>query len=110
MVGIETGGGAWIPRMYHFIVFFLFSFFLFVTIKGNKKIKINYILIVLIISMIHAILDEVHQIFVPFRYASIGDVLTNNLGIFSSMIIYLYITKKKKSNQTILTHHPLSEE
>ena len=94
IAGVETGGGNWIPRIYHFIVFFLFSFFLFVTIKGNKKMKINHLLIVLIISIIHAILDEIHQIFVPFRYPSISDVLTNSSGIFLSILIYLYIDKK----------------
>lgn len=101
ITGIETGRGDWIPRIYHFTVFFLFSFFFFVTIKGTKKIKKKYLLIVLIISIIYAIFDEIHQIFVPFRYPSISDVLTNSLGIFSSLIIYLYTNKKSSDNSKI---------
>jgi len=97
-IGVDIGAGAWIPRIYHFIVFFLFSFFLFITIKGDKKIKINYLLTTISISIIHAILDEVHQMFVPFRYSSVGDVLTNSLGIFSSILIYLYIDKKNQAH------------
>jgi len=93
---IVTGKNIWIPRAYHFIVFFLFSFFVFITIKGNKKIKSNYLLIVLIISISYAILDEIHQMFVPFRESSIKDILTNTIGIFSSIILYLYTNIKRK--------------
>lgn len=89
-------GSVWISRTYHFVVFFLFSFFLFLTIKGNKKIKTKHILIVLIISTSYAILDEIHQLFVPLRASSIKDVLTDTLGIFSSIIIYSHINKKSK--------------
>jgi len=65
-------------------------------IKGNKKIKIRYLLIVLIISITYAILDEVHQLFVAFRDFSIKDILTNTSGIFSSTIIYLHMNKKSQ--------------
>jgi len=96
-LGTGVGGGnPWIPRIYHFIVFFLFAFFLFITIKGNNKIKIKHFLIVLFVSIFHAILDEIHQLFVPFRNFSIKDILTNTAGIFFSMIIYLYINKKSE--------------
>lgn len=90
-----AGGSNWIARAYHFIIFFLFSFFMFVTIKGNKKIKANYIFIVLIISLIYASLDEFHQLFVPFRSCNITDILTDSLGIFFSIIIYHWINRRK---------------
>ena len=90
-----------IPILYHFIVFFLFSFFLFITIKGNKKIKSKYILIVIIISIIYAVLDEIHQSFVPNRDSSIKDVLIDTLGIFFSIIIYSNANSIKKSEKTI---------
>ena len=95
--GGGSEGNIWISRTYHFAIFFLFSFFFFVTIKGNKEIKTKHILIVIIISIVHGISDEVHQLFVPLRYFSIKDILTNTLGIFSSMIIYLYANKKSKN-------------
>jgi len=89
-------GSNLISILYHFIVFFLFTFFLFITIKGNKKIKSKYLLIVLIIAIIQAFLDEFHQIFVPFRDASIRDILIDAIGIFSAIIIYSHINKKIK--------------
>ena len=89
-----TGGGITvIPIIYHFSVFFLFSFFLLISILGNKRIKISYIIIALSIAIIYAVLDEIHQIFVPFREPTIQDILTNTVGIFSSMILYLYFKR-----------------
>ena len=87
--GIPTKGGNLIPIAYHFIVFFLFSFFVLSAIKGNKKMKSSYILTTWIISIIQAILDEIHQIFVPFRGAGLEDVLINSIGIFSATILFL---------------------
>ena len=90
-----AGGSVWFARIYHFSVFFLFSFFLFVLIKGNKKIKPKYILAVLFISIIHAFLDEFHQIFVPGRDANITDILTDTIGVFLAVIIYSWASRKK---------------
>lgn len=75
--------------IYHFTIFFLFSFFLLISIKGNKKVKSKYILITLIISILYAFLDEYHQMFVPLRSPSIGDILTNFVGVLSSMIYFM---------------------
>ena len=84
-----------IPTIYHLTVFFLFNFFLLISIKGNKKIKISHIIISLGISIIYALSDEFHQIFVPFRYPSIQDILIDTIGIFLSTIFILYFNKKK---------------
>ena len=91
---VSTGGGIRISIFYHFLVFFLFNFFLLLSIIGNKKIKIRHIVIALTISIMYAVLDEVHQIFVAFRSPSLQDVLTDTIGIFSSMILYFYYRKK----------------
>ncbi len=91
----ETGGGMKISIMYHFIVFFLFGFFLLMSIKSDKEIKTSYIVTTLIISVLYAFLDEFHQTFVPFRNPSIQDILTDTAGIFLSTILILYLNKKK---------------
>ena len=95
--GTGTGRNVWIARAYHFIAFFLFAFFLFISIKRNKKIKVSYVVITLVASIFYAISDEIHQIFVPLRNASIRDVLTDALGICVAMIIGLIINKKTTS-------------
>ena len=90
-----VGGGIKISIIYHLIVFFLFGFFILMSIKGDKEIKVSYIVITLIISILYAFLDEIHQSFVPFRDSSIQDILTNTTGIFLSTILILYLNKKK---------------
>ena len=84
-----------LSELYHFIVFFLFNFFLFISIKGEAKINKKYILVVLALSITYAILDEVHQFFVPSRVADIGDIFTDFAGIFSSTLLYLQLSRKK---------------
>ncbi len=88
------GGNPWIPRTYHLTAFFLFTFFLFILIKGKKDITLKTIILVLTISIIHAIFDEFHQMFVPLRDASITDIFIDSLGIFSAIGIHTLINKK----------------
>lgn len=90
---VGTGGISWPAKVYHFSVFFLFAFFLFVSIKRNKKIKISHVIITLIASILYSISDEIHQIFVPFREAGIRDIFTDVLGICFALIICLIISK-----------------
>ena len=79
--------------VYHFVAFFLLSFFLLISIVGPKEIKVKYIAIVLLISITYSVLDEVHQLFVPGRVPDLFDIFTDSAGIFSSMILYLYSKK-----------------
>lgn len=76
---------------YHLGIFFVFTFFLFLTIKGKEDIKIKYIIWTLIIALVYAISDEVHQLFVPGRVASIRDVLIDLIGITTAIISNLII-------------------
>lgn len=81
--------------IYHIIVFFLFTFFLIILIKGNAKLKPKHIIWVLIISIIYAISDEVHQLFVPGRFSTIKDVLIDCIGILLAILIY----PKRRNNE-----------
>ncbi len=96
--GVGGTGVSWLPVAYHFIAFFLFSFFLFISVN-HKKIKISQVVIVLVISIMYALSDEIHQIFVPFRDASIRDILIDSLGICFALIIGLIINKKRTTQQ-----------
>ena len=92
---ISSSGINGITIMYHFIAFFLFNFFLTISIIGKKKIKISYLVFPIIISIIYAFLDEFHQIFVPFRVATIKDILVDGLGILFSTATYIYSKKNQ---------------
>lgn len=58
------------------------------TRQNNIKTNIG-----IIIGIIFAISDEIHQIFVPGRSCQITDILIDILGIFIGYIIYKYILK-----------------
>ena len=90
-----TTGGLNLSVLYHSIVFFLFSFFTILSIvkKNNKKMK--SLILPVVISFLYAVLDEVHQLFVPLRNASILDVLVDTTGILLSVAVYLYYKRKK---------------
>ena len=80
--------------VYHLIVFFLFNFFLILSIIGKKNVKMGYLVLSMVFSIIYAILDEIHQFFVPLRLPSVRDVLIDVTGIFLSTITYLYYKRK----------------
>lgn len=86
---------------YHFLIFLLFSFFLLITLLKGKKI--NLFLLAIIISIIYAISDEFHQLFVPGRYCALSDILTDSAGILFAGLLYslrLKFKKKIKENES----------
>ena len=86
-------GSIWPSRIYHFSIFAGFAFFLLAILTKNK-LKTKTILTAILISLIISILDEIHQIFVPLRSASIFDILLDLAGILLSIGIYSLIRNK----------------
>jgi VanZ family protein len=78
----------WASILYHFVIFFLFSFFFLMTITKDK-IETKKIVITIIVSLIISILDEFHQSFVPGRNPAIKDILIDLTGtIFLVTIVF----------------------
>ena len=89
--------------VYHIMVFFLFTFFLIITLKGKDKFRSKHLIWTVIIAIIYAISDEIHQLFVPGRFSSINDVLIDLTGMLLAILIYPKKdkdkNKKKKSKK-----------
>lgn len=83
---------------YHFIIFFLFNFFLLTTLTRNN-LKTKKLFTAISISTVYAILDELHQLYVPMRSASPIDFIIDFIGIIASTIIFIWI--KQKIKQTL---------
>lgn len=92
--GSSGKGGISFSAVYHFVIFFLFNFFLLMAIKGKKELKAKHLAITLLISVIYAVSDEIHQTFIPGRNAGITDILTDTAGIFASSHILLLFHKE----------------
>jgi len=84
-----------ISVIYHILIFFYFSFFLFFAIKGENKLKLKYLIISLIITILYAASDEIHQFFVPGRSCSFVDFLTDSAGILFSCFLISFLSLKK---------------
>ena len=90
-----TTVGLNISVLYHSVVFFLFSFFTILSIVKKNNRKMKTLILPVIISILYAVLDEVHQLFVPLRNASVLDILVDTTGILLSVTVYLYYKRTK---------------
>jgi len=79
--------------VYHFSIFFFLTFFLLLAVD-SKKYSVLFFCIFCI--FIFAILDEIHQLFVPGRNFSFLDILTDVVGSFVAMVFYAVWVKFKR--------------
>jgi hypothetical protein len=102
----ESGGGGFgkvtlRPVLYHLLAFFILAIFFFIS-SVNRKWDFKKINLVLILVAVYAILDELHQFFVPGRVASVNDFFVDFGGIiFASLLYFVIIAKKEKSSSKI---------
>jgi len=81
------------PLIYHFSAFFFLNLFLLISITKGKNKKL--IPLAIILTILYAISDELHQSFVPGRHTSISDILIDTIGILTATIIY-YLRKSSE--------------
>lgn len=72
----------------HFTIYFILGLSLISLIKEYRIINVKSIIIALIIAILYAISDEIHQLFIPGREGKILDVFIDGTG--STIGIYLY--------------------
>ena len=84
--------------IYHLLVYFALSLFFLVSLIKGRFSK-PFLLLVIIISIIYGISDEIHQLFVPGRYFTISDILTNSAGTLFAGLLYSLIIKPKNNSQ-----------
>jgi hypothetical protein len=88
------GGSIWLSVGYHMTIFAVFAFFLFVFFSKPKE-EVKTITLAILMSLIFGILDEIHQIFVPFRSANLEDVIIDLTGAIISVSILTLIKRSK---------------
>ena len=82
-----------IRKLAHFIEYFILGVLVinFIT-RYDKKI-----IIAILLCIIYATSDEIHQIFVPGRSCQIIDIMIDSLGSIMGIYLYKLITKKCKN-------------
>ena len=73
--------------LYHILAFFFLTFFLIASISPGRKI--NLFIPTLLLALIYAGSDEIHQFFVPGRSFSLTDIWLDSIGIRLASVIYL---------------------
>jgi VanZ family protein len=85
-------GFSIISILYHFLTFFWLSFFLLIFFVRGKNISL--IIPSIILSLMYALSDEVHQLFVPTRACSFSDFIVDSFGILLAALIYTYSVRE----------------
>ncbi|MDP2925410.1 MAG: VanZ family protein [Nanoarchaeota archaeon] len=80
---------------YHYISFFVLSFFIILSIVRIDKNERYYLLLALLLASAFAITDELHQFFVPNRDCGLADFLTDFAGIISAGFVYLFLFDRR---------------
>jgi uncharacterized membrane protein YhaH (DUF805 family) len=87
--------GLNLATIYHLGVFFMFTFFLSLTLI-NRRLDRKETMIILLISLAYALSDEFHQLFVIGRFCSLKDVLIDFMGSLCAILTIKVIETSKK--------------
>ncbi len=83
-------------KVEHFLAFlglgFLLSFTLYVQDK-YKLLKINYSISAVLIALVYAVVDEIHQLFIPGRQCDVQDMSADLIGAIAGILLIKIIIK-----------------
>jgi len=84
-------------KLIHFIVYAFYTFSVTMAFSTSKsaKLKRNMCLVALFIGLAYGALDEIHQLFVGGRSASIYDWIADALGSILGVYLYSKLSKYK---------------
>lgn len=95
--GLSSVPGGKIPQLFSFQDLFFhiieYAIFAFLVSRALKAYKPGWTYIrrffwVFLLSFLYAISDEFHQLFVPYRFSSVSDLVYDGAGIFMANIFY----------------------
>jgi len=77
-------------KVSHFIEYAILGFLLIRAFSfSNTKLKVtNLRLIAVLLAILYGITDEIHQYFVPGRFADILDLLSDSIGAIVGQFLY----------------------
>ena len=79
----------------HFTEYFILSILVFITLIDFNLTNKRLLIYTMLICILYAASDEIHQLFVSERAGRILDVLLDSLGSFLAVNICLFINKLK---------------
>ena len=86
-------------KIHHLVAYFILSVLLYLTLIYQRKSKTlftNAPSATILLASIYGALDEIHQIFVPGRFADILDWLADFAGTLLGVLLISYLIRKLK--------------
>ncbi len=82
-------------KIAHFTEFTVFTILLGRYLHFKKKTSVlKSVVLILLIGITYSILDELHQLFIPFRDCSLQDLAADILGVFTGVAGFRFIAIK----------------
>lgn len=89
-----------IDKIYHTFEYFVFTVLLYYAISMTFRINaVKRFIIVFTTVMTIAVLDELHQVFVPTRFCSLSDFIADMLGVVLMLMIIVSIHFIRRRNE-----------
>ncbi|MDZ7262483.1 MAG: VanZ family protein [candidate division KSB1 bacterium] len=85
-------------KVEHFIVYGILGYLIarLIVGSGNGNLQNGHLFWGALIGIVYGISDELHQSFVPGRYAGVDDVIADALGVIMAQMIFGWQYKNKK--------------
>jgi VanZ family protein len=86
-------------KINHLVAYFILSALLYLTLIYQRKSKTLFThapSAAILIASVYGALDEIHQIFIPGRFADILDWLADFVGSLLGVLLISYLIKKLK--------------
>lgn len=75
----------------HFFAYFILGWLVFHTVHLYKLRLLQAVSLAFLMTVLYAISDEVHQLFIPGRSGELGDVLIDSAGSLTGIFTYLLV-------------------
>jgi len=83
----------------HFFAYLILGILVLNAMRRSGVGGVRVVLITLLICVLYAVSDEVHQLFVPGRGGQISDVLIDSAGAAIGILVYLGLVKLRKRHE-----------
>jgi len=106
---IPQPSGFQIDKLYHLIEYGILSFWLIRAFKNSSKniLSNNAIFLTVLVTVVFGLTDEIHQAFVPGRFASVADLVFDSIGAAVGVFafrLWLKVYAKLRKNGEV--EHP----
>jgi VanZ family protein len=88
----------WLQDLSHFPLFFGFSWVWTWYLRRTNRGK-NRLFLTIALASGYAILNELTQIYIPQRFPSLGDIVTNLLGVTTAISIHSFVLNRCSLNR-----------